>query len=45
MAQKINDIFPTVEDLKDERVEEEGDLHLQGIDLDQLLDMNKEQLV
>ena len=35
----------TFEDLKDERVEEEGDLHLQGIDLDQLLDMNNEQLV
>ena len=31
--------------MKDERVEEEGDLHLQGIDLDQLLDMNNEQLV
>ena len=31
--------------MKDERVEEEGNLHLQGIDIDQLLDMNNEQLV
>ena len=31
--------------MKDEKVEEEGDLHLQGIDLDQPLDMNNEQLV